>query len=351
MGVVSRTTGAAVLVAMGCLIPVGAAQDSGAARRAYLRAVVGFSSADIRHLEAGRPVASSLDGRDGLEVVTFGAVRLAADPAAVLDHISGLHTLRRSAGVLAVGTITAPPLPSDFQELALNPADLASLAKCRPGECGVQLPAWAIQRFRDGVAWRSPDARRTADQLARDMAHRIVSGYMTGGHRGIDPYHDRNPSPRPGDEYANLLAADQYLPAPFSALRGYLRGYPKAALAGVDNQFFWATVEAALKPTTHISHMVVARSGALGPSTLPITGAIVTTQLFATHYYSSTLEWHIVIDDPARDEGAYLIYLSRSWVPGMTGIRGRLTRPIVRGRVRDAIERYLAYIKNVIEAD
>lgn len=336
---------------MGCLIPVGAAQDSGAARRAYLQAVAGFSSADIRHLEAGRPVASSLNGRDGLEVVTFGAVHLDADPAAVLDHISSLHTLRRSAGVLAVGTITAPPHLSDFQELSLNPADLASLPKCKPGECGVQLPAWAIQRFREGVAWRSPDARQTADQLAREMAHRIVSGYMTGGHRGIDPYHDRNPSPTPGDEYANILAADQYLPAPFSALRGYLRGYPRAALAGVDNQFFWATVEAALKPTTHISHMVVARAGALGPSPLPITGAIVTTQLFATHYYSSTLEWHIVIDDPARDDGAYLIYLSRSWVPGMTGLRGRLTRPIVRGRVRDAIERYLAYIKNVIEAD
>lgn len=351
MGVVSRASRAAALVAMGCLIPVGAAQDSGAARRAYLQAVAGLSSADVRHLEAGRPVASSLDGRDGLEVVTFGAVHLDADPAVVLDHIASLQTLRRSAGVQAVGTIAAPPHLSDFQELALNPADLASLPKCRPGECGVQLPAWAIQRFRDGVAWRSPDARQTADQLAREMAHRIVSGYMAGGHRGIDPYHDRNPSPMPGDEYANILAGDQYLPAPFSALRGYLRGYPRSALAGVENQFFWATVEAALKPTTHISHMVVARSGALGPSPLPITGVIVTTQLFATHYYSSTLEWHILIDDPARDEGTYLIYLSRSWVPGMTGLRGRLTRPIVRGRVRDAIERYLAYTKSVIEGD
>jgi hypothetical protein len=351
MGVVSRTASVAVFIALGCLIQAGAAQDPGAARRAYLQAVVGLSSADIRHIEAGRPVAASLDGRDGLEVVTFGAVRLRATPAAVLDNIASLHTLRRSAGVLAVGTIAAPPQPSDFQELMLDPADLASLSKCRPGACDVQLPEWAIQRFRDAVAWRSPDARQTADQLARDMAHRIVSGYMTGGHRGLDPYRDRNPSAQPGDEYANILAADQYLPAPFSALRGYLRGYPKATLAGVENRYFWATVEAALKPTTHISHMVVARAGALGPSPLPITGAIVTTQLFATHYYSSTLEWHVVIDDPVRDDECYLIYLSRSWVPGMTGIRGRLTRPIVRGRVRDAIERYLAFAKSVIEAD
>ena len=349
MEVVSRTASAAVLIALGCLVPAGAAQDPGAARRAYLQAVVGLSPADVRHLEAGRPVASSLDGRDGREVVTFGAVRLRADPAAVLDDIASLRTLRRGAGVQAVGTITAPPQPSDFQELTLNAADLASLSKCRPGACDVQLPAWAIQQFRDTVAWRSPDARQTADQLARDLAHRIVSGYMTGGHRGLDVYNDRNPSPRPGDEYANILAADQYLPAPFSALRGYLRGYPAAALAGVENRFFWATVEAALKPTTHISHMVVARAGALGLSPLPITGAIVTTQLFATHYYSSTLEWHVVIDDPAPDGGAYLIYLSRSWVPGMTGIRGRLTRPIVRGRVRDSIERYLAFTKRVIE--
>ena len=350
MRVVSHAASAGVLIALGCLIPVDAAQDPGAVRRAYLQAVVGLSSADVRHLEAGRPVASSLDGRDGLEVVTFGAIRLRAASTAVLDDIASLQTLRRSAGVMAVGTVAAPPQLSDFQEMMLDPADVASLSRCRPGACDVQLPEWAIQRFREAVAWRSPDARQTADQVARDMAHRIVSGYMTGGHRGLDPYHDRRPAAQPGDEYANILAADQYLPAPFSALRGYLRGYPKAALAGVENRFFWATVEAALKPTTHISHMVVARDGALGSSPLPIAGAIVTTQLFATHYYSSTLEWHVVIDDPAR-AGAYLIYLSRSWVPGMTGIRGRLTRPIVRGRVRDAIERYLAFTKSVIEED
>ena len=351
MGVVSLASRAAVLIAVGCLIPADAAQDTGAARRAYLQAVVGFSSADVRRLEAGRPVASSLDGRDGLEVVTFGAVYLRANPADVLDTISSLHTLRRNPGVLAVGTITAPPQPSDFQGLTLDSSDLASLPKCRPGACDVQLPAWAIQRFREGVAWRSPDARPKADQLAREAAQRIVNGYMAGGHRGLDPYHDRNPSPRPGDDYARMLADDQYLPAPFSALRGYLRGYPNAALDGVENQFFWATVGAALKPTTHISHMVVARAGALGPSPLPVTGAIVTTQLFATHYYSSTLEWHVVVADPARDEGTYLFYLSRSWVPGMTGLRGRLARPIVRGRVREAIERYLAFTKGVVEAD
>lgn len=335
---------------MGCLIPVSAAQDSTPARRAYLEGAVGLSASDVRRIDAGRPIAVTLDGRDGPEVVTFGAIHIRATPAAVIDHISSLKTLRRTVGALAVGTVSAPPQSSDFQALTVVPDDLNSLPKCKPGSCDLQLPDWAIARFQKEVAWRSPGARDAADRVVREVAQRILSGYLTGGHAGVDPYLDRSQPLRPSDEYIRLLGDDEYLPAPFTALRGYLRGYPKATLAGAREQFFWATIEAHLKPTTRISHMVVVPGDALGPSPFPIAGVVATTQVWATHYYSSTLEWHVVAPDPARTDAAYLFFLTRSWTPGMTGLRAPITRPLVRSRVRDSLVRYLALTKSMLEA-
>jgi hypothetical protein len=338
-----------MLLAIGCLVPVTAAQDSSAARRAYLEAVVGLSGADVRRIEAGRPIAVTLDGRDGPEVVTFGAVHLRATPAAVIDHIASLKTLHRTAGAHAVGTISTPPQPSDFHALALAADDFDSLPKCRPGSCDLQLPDWAIARFQKEVPSRSPGAQDTANRLVREVAHRILTGYLSGGTAALDPLHDRAQPLRPVDEYIRLLGDDEYLPAPFTALRGYLRGYPKATLAVTKERFFWATIEAHLKPTTRISHMVVVPGSVLGPVPFPIAGVVATTQVWATHYFSSTLEWHMIAADPARADGAYVFFLSRSWTPGMTGIRAPIVRPAVRSRARDAVMRYLALTKTLLE--
>lgn len=332
---------------MGCLIPVSAAQDSTPARRAYLEGVIGLSASDVRRIDAGRPVVATLDGRDGPEVVTFGAVHILAPPSAVLDHVLTLQTLRRTVGALAVGTISTPPQLSDFQALTVTPDDLESLPKCKPGSCDLQLPVWAIHRFREG-GFRGPGGQNTADSLMREVAHRIFTGYLSGGQAAMEPYVDRAQPLRPVDEYVRLLSAHQYLPAPFTALRGYLLGYPKAMLAGTEERFFWATIQQSLKPTTRLSHMVVVRGTAVGPSPFPIAGVVATTQVFATHYYSSTLEWHVVVPDPARD-GTFVFFLTRSWTPGMTGFRAHITRPAVRSRVRDSLMRYLTLTKSMVE--
>jgi hypothetical protein len=339
-----------VLLVVGCLISVTGAQDFHAARRAYLHSTIGLSSTDIRRIEAGRPVVVTLDGRDGPEVVTFGGIHIGARPAAVLDHVFSLDTLRRTVGALAVGTISVPPQLSDFSGLTVIEEDLSSLARCRPGACDVQLPGWAIQRLRDGIPFRSPAAQGTADRLMREVAHRLVSTYVTGGQTALDPYRDRSQPLRAHEEYERLLHAREYLPAPFTPLRDYLRAYPAAVLAGARERFFWATIEAHLKPTTRLSHMVAAPADTLGPSPFPIAGVVATTQIFASHYYSSTLEWHVVVPDPAGPDGAYVFFLTRSWTPGMTGFRAPITRPAVRNRVRESLVRYLTLTKSLLEA-
>jgi hypothetical protein len=350
MPVVCPAARIVALLTVAGLTCVSAAQDTDAARRAYLQAVGGFSNAEVRRVESGRPVTATLEGRDSTEVVTFGAIMLRATPDAVLNHIASLDTLRKGHGVMDVGNVANPPRPTDFGTLTIHPSELPSLSKCKPASCELQFPGWAIRRFQNEVAWRSPGASAQADALAREVAHQIATSYMTGGQHALAPYNDQEPSSRPGDEYTRMLADSQYLPAPFAALRGYLTSYPTGSLPGVTDQLFWSSVEVGLRPTTHISHMVVALKDALGPTTFPIAGVVVSKQLFATHYYSSTLEWHMVVSEPSRSDTSYLFYMARAWAHGMTGFKGRLVRPIVRGRLRDSIERYLAFTKTVVEA-
>ena len=54
---------------------------------AYLRTTIGLSAGDVRRVHAGEPIATSLDGREGREVVTFGAVRIDRAPEDVLAYV------------------------------------------------------------------------------------------------------------------------------------------------------------------------------------------------------------------------------------------------------------------------
>jgi len=54
----------------------GAPQDGDA----YLRTTIGFSAGDVSRLRSGQPVATSPEGREGREIVTFGAVRVDRPP-------------------------------------------------------------------------------------------------------------------------------------------------------------------------------------------------------------------------------------------------------------------------------
>jgi hypothetical protein len=134
-----------------------------------------------------------------------------------------------------------------------------------------------------------------------------------------------------------------------AALRHALNGFPHQPAKGVRDQFFWTVMDYGMKPTFRMSHMAIASGPALDDPSGRLAGAVVTLQVLSTHYYSSTLEWHFVATDRDNPSGAYLYYLSRSWAPGLTGIRGRLSRFTIRSRGEEGIERYLALTKSRLE--
>jgi len=338
-----------VAVALGATTVLGSPDAQ--APDAYLRSTIGLSAGEVNRLQSGAAVATLLDGRDGREVVTFGAVHIDRSPGDVLTYLTEVAALQQGDAVQQLGLVGTPPRLDDFASFTLSPRSVASLQSCRIGSCELQLPGWGITRFRQEVPWRTTDAEPRAQTLMRSVAHETLSAYLRGGHAALAPYEDRRPSHSPSAEYRALLESDTYLPAPLTALRHAINGFPHRAALGVRHQFFWTVVDFGMKPTFRLSHMAVASGPAIHDPAGHVVGAVVTLQILATHYFSSTLEWHFLVRDAATPSGTYLYYLSRSSSPGLGGFKGRLLRPTVRSRGRDAIEAYLNFSKRSLEDD
>lgn len=326
------------------------ASDAAQAPDAYLRGTIDLSAGEIERIDSGQFVVTTLNGRDGREVVTFGAVRIGRPPDAVLTYLGGVDALRQGASVEQLGVMQTPPRAEDLATFTLDPRTVSSLEHCRPGRCDVQLPRWAIARFQREVPWRTPGALAVVHRVARNLAFETLSAYLRGGHASLSPYEDKSPPTSPSVEYGRLLASAEFLPAPLAALRRSVDGFPHRDTPGVRHRFFWTVADFGLKPMFRLSHMAIASGPALDDPAGQLAGAVATVQLMSTHYFSSTLEWHFLVRDRDDPSACYLYYLARSWAPGLTGIRGRLSRFSARSRTRESIETYLGYTKRTLES-
>ncbi len=316
-------------------VPVDTSLD-----RAYLADIIGLSDSQIRQIESGTALTTTLSGRAGQEVVTFGVVRIRRTADEVLRSL-------RSLAVSPLGIkdrlvpLNEPALPSDWSTLTLAPAALSNLNHCRPGHCSVQLPVPAIEQLRGAAT----------NAAARQVVHDIVTAYQHAGHRSLQPYADRNPSTSASAEYERLLASHEYLPLPLTTVRSYLDQYPHGTQADVADDFFWSVQDFGMKPTLRVFHRVVAEASAVADPTGHVSGVIATLQILATHYFSSSLEWHIVVRDQEDPQAAFVYHLTRSWTPGLAGLRGAMARSSAKRNGRQAVADYLEHARRAAEAN
>ena len=264
----------------------------------------------------------------------------------------GSATSRRSSGgpgIPQIGRFGVPPRIGDLQPLTLDPEDVAELSKCRPGDCEVKLSAHAMTRFRDEVDWSSADAGRQADEVARSMVLDVLRAYQAHGNAALGAYVDgKRPLPV-AEHFRSLLASRDTLPAPVPGLLAYLDGYPHGLPDGADDFFYWTMVDFGMKPTIRLNHVTICPLR--DRMSTGVAYAIATKQLYASHYFHTTLELRFLLDRTDADgrEGSALISITRSRNDGMTGFRGLFLRPIIRRRSRDAVRSYLEHVKRQVE--
>ena len=311
---------------------------------------LGFSDGDVERLESGSAVIRSLDTRARQELAHVGVVFLDVRPEEYIEQFRDIERFERGPSVLAMGRFGGPPRIEDLQSLTLSAEDFSELPACRPGRCEMKLSPDAMAHFRNEVDWSSPDAWRQADEVTRRMLLDLVRAYQAEGNAALGTYFDHDRPLPVADQFRALLASRDALPAQVPILFAYLEHYPRDRPEGAEDFFYWTMVDFGLKPTIRVSHVIIYPLAAR-PST-GVAYVIAIKQLYASHYFHSTLELRFLLertDAAGRPGAAALVSIARSRSDGITGLRGSLLRPVVRRRSRDSLRGYLEHVRRQLE--
>lgn len=316
--------------------------------RAYVRSQMGFTPSDWNAVVHGRAVGRVIESDQGQDVNAFGAVRIAAPVAKMIELIHHIDRLERALGARQVARFSDPPRLEDLAGFKLDRKDVDDLPDCRVGSCQVQLTSRALQRLGRDVDWRQPGADDKTDAVVREMLLDRLHAYRSGGMAALEPYADRSPAPSPASEFLRIVVPTD-VPFAVPALVDYVKGYPRPLPAGAEDIFYWNTGEFGMKATTRLNHVTIYEPDNPEFRAQGLRAIAVTRQLFADHYFSATIEWRTVIEDREGGEGFFLLYTARSRVAGLKGVLGALLRPSVKGRARAGMERYLSRTKAAVE--
>ena len=105
----------------------------------------------------------------------------------------------------------------------------------------------------------------------------------------------------------------------------------------MDSKIVWSKIKYGLKPVTAINHIIIyKREQKSGPQIL-----IVSKQIYANHYFDSSLALTAFGSIPDASSGSYLFYENRSRLDGLTGAFGKIKRGIVEDQAVDSLKAIL----------
>ena len=310
---------------------------------------MGLTATELREVRGGAAVVKSLESSARHELAHLGVVGIRLHSDEFIKRFRDIERFERGPGIPQIGRFSDPPRLADLASLTLPTEDLRALQTCRPGDCDLKLSAEAMHRLRTQVNWTSPDAARQANDAMRRLLLDLVLAYQARGNEALGRYDDGAKPMLIAEEFKALLTRPHLGPVPAQALVTYLSEFPRGRPQNAEEFFYWSIVEFGLKPTIRINHVVI-YPWTEAASTVAY--VIATKQIYASHYFHTTLEWRFLLNHAAADaRGFYLLSLIRSRNDGMTGVAGSLLRPIISRRSRSAVRRYLEYVKGQMERE
>ena len=339
--------GLAILVAG---FSVSAASQTSAELPNYFRDSIGLSQEQIADIRNGKAVAKVLKSRTPAEIFVFGAVYIKATPESYVQLAGDFDRLRKLPEFLAIGKFSDPPQDTDLEGFQFDSGDVKSLRECKPGKCDVQMPAEAIENIHKSINWSAPPPELDR-QVNQHLHERVIEGlkaYQRDGNQALAVYVDKeNPTDVP-KQFKYMLGYSQALPKYLPDFHHYLLAYPIANSGNISDMFYWAKVKFGLKPTLRVIHVVTLT----GRSVNEPAYAIAEKQLYSSHYFETALDLTFCVrgtNDP-KQPGFYLIKAMGSEQAGLTGIKGSTVRKVAVGRTASSLEKSLAAIKNMLEA-
>jgi hypothetical protein len=331
------------------LLPLRGASAAGGAQSALPSALDSFladeahaTRADREALLAGTPLVTLLDADPAKELAVFGAIWVNAPSASYVAQVRNIEQFERGGAFRITKRISDPPSADDFAALTISDQDFEDLKNCKIGDCVLKLDADGLQTLRAEVDWRKPTAKADATALFRRLALQYVNGYREGGNARLGVHRDRERPTFVANEFRSMIDRLPRLAAALPDLTRYLLEYPKATLANSTDFLYWQETQFGLRPTVRISHLVIQER--------PDQTVVASKMLYASHYFWTALELRVLLPDPARGSGFWLVTVSRSRSDGLSGFTGRLIRGRVRSEVEEGARAALTATKTKLES-
>jgi hypothetical protein len=326
-----------------------AAGDAEGTARAFLVASYGLTGAELDRVGQGQVVSRTLPARHPREIGTLGVARVRVAPERYVERLADIARFKSlDEAVLQIGVFQQPPTLADVSALTLDEGDLRDLRDCRVGDCGVQLSAAAIDRFRRELDWRGAGVQADANRLMRQILVEYVARYQEEGAAAAMHYADR-PSPLDlGREFTSLAESAPDGWAHFPALRRHLFEYPAPSAPGTSDVLYWSKEIVGRRTVTSVTHLAIARTADDSPAAY----AIASKHIYGSHYFDASLGLTILIPDgSAPAGGTYLVYVNRSRIDILGGVLGGVKRKIVGSRARSTVSDTLARLQRTLERD
>jgi hypothetical protein len=183
-----------------------------------------------------------------------------------------------------------------------------------------------------GLDWTDPAA--TANRFMEETLVGLLDDYASRGHSALMTYHDKA-DPQSAREGIEALMGDAlFLAERDPAFFSYLTSYPSES-DRVTDVFFWSMDEFGLKPTLTLSHLAAAAGVDSKPE-----AAVVIKQLYAAHYFQSSLDLvylgAVDPNDPGSD--SYVMYVSRGRFDArLSGIERRMAERGLNKEARNTL--------------
>ncbi len=348
-GLVLCRAGTGLVGAMIALSPVGQAVRAQDAPprfperlERFLTDAVDLTRDGRRRLLAGEALTTMLDADPAKEVAILGVVWIDAPRRRYVQAVSDIERFERGGGFKVTRRISTPPRLDDFARLRLPDEDLRDLKDCRVGDCEVKLGEQALRRLQTEVDWRAADAPARANALIQRLAFDYVTRYLAGGNEQLAVYRDSSRPTFVAREFRDMVDAMPGLTTHMPEIRRYLLEYPRVTLPGATSFLYWQETEFGLKPTIRISHLTIQEG---------LDDTVVTSKmLYASHYFWTGLELRVLMPDPARGAGFWLVTVNRSRSDGLSGFTGMIVRRRVRSQAENAMRAALEATKRRLEA-
>ncbi len=294
-----------------------------------LRDDAGFSATDLESLEKGEAIVKALDSKTEGEVAFAGSIKLDAPRDVVFSAFRRAVERQRAKLSKERGFFQKSPEVKDLTKLKIKDSEIRSLKSCKSGDCSWSLSTDFINRFQEGFDWEASDAEAKAKELFKQIMVENLESYLQKGDAGLMDYND-DPEPLSlANEQKSLLDGLIWINDFAPEFTSYLKDFPNGKLEGVEDLATWEKVSIAFKQVIVNSHGIFYKKDVDGVQQ----GLIISKQLYANHFFHSSLSLTGIISFPKETDQfeTYLLFVNHTRSGALTGTTGKLLSAAVDG--------------------